>query len=383
VKGVATPTNGYRTEETIMLTGRPHSRQTALALVCSVGVSLTLLVGCSKKKEEVSLSPKLSPEVLADIFLGKITNWNDEAIKKDNPDLDLPDQDITVVHRDDGSGTTYVFTSYLSAVSTAWKDGPGTGKSVKWPAKGSLGGKGNPGVASTVKSTKGAIGYVDYADALGNDMVTVQLKNKDGKWVEPGIGAFSAAAANADWEKARNFNVSMINQPGEKSWPITTATYVLLYKEPKDVAKAQKVLQFFSWAYDKGGEAAEKRHYVPLPKDVVKRVEKSWEEIKADGQPIWPVKGEVKADSINGTGATFPAPIYKDWAETYHKNTGVKVDYQGIGSSGGLKAIKDRTADFGASDEPQSPEALEKLGAVQFPGVIGGAVVVVNVKGVK
>jgi len=246
-----------------------------------------------------------------------------------------------------------------------------------------MGGKGNPGVANYVDRTPGSIGYVEYAYALQNKMITIQLKNKDGKWVKPSSESFAAAAASADWEQADNFNVVMTNQGGEKSWPITGATYVLLHKEPKDVAKTQQVLKFFDWAYDKGGEAAEKLHYVPLPASVAKLVRKSWEEIKVDGKPLWPApdaKGDV---TLAGTGATFPDPIYKQWGESYNKSTGVKVNYQGIGSSGGLKAIKDRTADFGGSDEPQSAAELKKLGAVQFPTVIGGVVIVVNVKGIK
>jgi phosphate ABC transporter phosphate-binding protein len=374
----------------IMHLGRTNERRTALVLTCSLLVSLGLLAGCGDntkkddRKEARTANLKLSPQVLADIFLGKITKWNDEAIKKDNPDADLPDQAITVVHRSEGSGTTYVFTSYLSDVSSAWKDGPGAGKAVKWPAPGSMGGKGNPGVANYVERTPGSIGYVEYAYALQNKMITVQLKNKDGKWVKPSSETFAAAAANTNWEKAENFNVSMNNQPGEKSWPITSATYILMHKEPKDAVKAQQVLKFFDWAYEKGGEAAEKLHYVPLPEKVVKSVKKSWEEIKADGKPIWPTSAEPKADlTLEGAGATFPAPVYKEWAETYNQKTKVKINYQGIGSSGGLKAIQEKTSDFGASDEPQSSEELKKLGAVQFPTVIGGVVIVVNVKGIQ
>jgi phosphate transport system substrate-binding protein len=233
---------------------------------------------------------KLPPNVLADIFQGKITKWNDQAIRAANKKLDLPDLDITVAHRADGSGTTYLFTSYLSAVSSSWKDKVGAGKAVEWPA--GVGGKGNPGVAAVVSSTKGAIGYVEYAYAAhGKKSLTlVKLRSKDGDYLRPTVKAFQAAAAGANWSKSKNFNVDMLNQPG-KSWPITGATYILVYEKQTDKATGRAVLRFFDWAYENGGPAAKKLDYVPLPKKVVKLIHKAWaKRITADGEPVWTKK---------------------------------------------------------------------------------------------
>ncbi len=231
----------------------------------------------------------LTPELLAHIFLGKIAKWDDPAIKKVNPKLKLPGQNITVVHRADGSGTTWLFTHYLTLVSPEWKERVGTGKSVKWPSPASVGGKGNEGVASYVKKVKGAIGYVEYAYALQNKMSYTLLKNRAGTFVEPNLASFQAAAANADWQKAPGFYLILNDQPGEKSWPITGATYILIYKEQPDAAKAKGMLNFFAWCYKHGDEMAKKLDYVPLPQNVVALVEDTWaKEVKAQGKPVWP-----------------------------------------------------------------------------------------------
>jgi phosphate transport system substrate-binding protein len=233
---------------------------------------------------------KLSPAVLSDIFLGNVTKWNDQRIKADNADLPLPALDVTVAHRSDGSGTTYLFTSYLSAVSAAWKNKVGAGKAVEWPA--GVGGKGNPGVAATVAGTKGAIGYVEYAYAAHGKkgLTLVQLMSKDGNFLSPSVQSFQSAAAGADWTTSKNFDVDMLNQSGE-SWPITGATYILVYEKQADKAKAKAVLSFFDWALEHGGPAAEKLDYVPLPGKVVSLVRTAWaERITADGAPVWTKK---------------------------------------------------------------------------------------------
>ncbi|MFG1282305.1 phosphate ABC transporter substrate-binding protein PstS [Xanthobacter autotrophicus] len=229
---------------------------------------------------------KLTGPVLADIYLGKITKWSDKAIADLNPGVKLPDLGIVPTYRSDGSGTTYVFATYLADVSADWKSKVGAATSVSWPA--GAGGKGNEGVAGTVKNTKGAIGYVEYIYASANNLVTVQLQNKAGKYVSPTVPAFQAAAANADWAGAKDFAASMINTPGDTTWPVTSATFILLPKEPKSGEQAAEVIKFFDWAFDNGSEIAEKLHYIPLPKDVATRVREAWKtEVKVDGKPVW------------------------------------------------------------------------------------------------
>jgi len=230
---------------------------------------------------------KLSGPTLADIFLGKITKWNDAAIANENPGVALPESAITVVYRADGSGTTWIFTNYLSKVSATWKDSVGNAKSVKWPS--GVGGKGNEGVAAYVQRIKGSIGYVEYAYALQNKLAHSLLQNRDGNYVAPTSATFQAAAANADWEKAEGFYLVLTDQPGVESWPITGASFILVYKEQANAETAKEVLKFFDWCYRKGGKTAEKLHYVPMPEKVVALVEKTWkEQIKAAGKPIWP-----------------------------------------------------------------------------------------------
>lgn len=231
---------------------------------------------------------KLTPDVLADIYLGKITKWNDPKITGINPGVTLPDKSITVVHRADGSGTTWIFTNYLSKVSPEWKDKVGNDKAVKWPA--GVGGKGNEGVAAYVGKVDGSIGYVEYAYALQNKMASVQLKNQAGNFVSPTAENFQAAAAGADWANAKGYYMVLTDQPGANSWPITGASFILMYKAQDNPEKAKEVLKFFDWSYKNGGEAAMSLDYVPMPDSVVKMVEDSWHtEIKdASGNAIWP-----------------------------------------------------------------------------------------------
>ena len=229
---------------------------------------------------------KLDGDTLAKIFLGEITKWDDPAIKKLNPNVKLPSQAIVVVHRSDGSGTTFIWTDYLSKVSAKWKSKVGANTSVEWPA--GIGAKGNEGVANNVVNTKGSMGYVEYAYAKQNNMTTVSMINLDGKVVAPNAAAFQAAAANADWEKADNFYVILTNQPGPASWPIAGATFILIYKQPQDPAAATSALKFFAWAYAKGGKMAEELDYVPMPAKVVSQIQAMWAKsiIGSDGKPL-------------------------------------------------------------------------------------------------
>jgi len=227
---------------------------------------------------------------LANIFMGKIAKWNDPAIKKLNPQANLPDKDITIVHRSDGSGTTFIFSSYLSEVSPDFKSTVGAGKSLKWPGKNSVGAKGNPGVAGQVKNIDGSIGYVEYAYAFQNKIPYANLINKAGKVVKPDVDSFAAAAANADWAKApAGFSLMLNNQPGDNSWPIVGPTWIMVHKEQFDSDKGKAILKFFDWAFKNGGDIAKELHYVVLPASVVKMVEEGWsKEIKASGKPLWP-----------------------------------------------------------------------------------------------
>jgi phosphate transport system substrate-binding protein len=229
----------------------------------------------------------LDGPTLADIFLGKITKWDDPAIQKLNPKVKLPSNAIAVVHRSDGSGTTFIFTNYLSKVSPEWSDNVGASTSVQWPV--GIGAKGNEGVANNVIQTKGAIGYVEYAYAKENNMTSVNMINKDGKAVAPDAAAFQAAAAHADWEKADSYYVILTDQPGPTTWPIAGATFILMYKQPVNNDDAASALKFFDWAYSQGGKMAEDLDYVPLPKNVVDSIRAMWAaEIKTpDGKPVY------------------------------------------------------------------------------------------------
>ncbi len=229
---------------------------------------------------------RLTGETLAGIFLGKITTWNDQAIAGENPGVTLPSADITVVHRADGSGTTWIFTNYLSKVSPEWKSKVGNDKAVSWPV--GVGGKGNEGVATYVERVKGSIGYVEYAYCLQNKMANVKLRNHEGSYVSPTSGAFQAAAAGADWAHAAGFYMVLTDQPGTESWPITGATFILMHKQQTNAETARQVLKFFDWCYRNPNPASEDLHYVPIPDGVVKLVESMWhDKILADGKPVW------------------------------------------------------------------------------------------------
>jgi phosphate transport system substrate-binding protein len=230
---------------------------------------------------------KLDGATLADIFLGKITKWNDPAIAALNKDLKLPDDDITVVHRSDGSGTSFVFTNYLSKVSAEWKSTVGEGTSPNWKA--GVGGKGNEGVAANVQHIKGTIGYVEYAYALQNKMNHVQMKNRDGQFVQPDAASFKAAAAGAQWEKAPGFYEILTDEAGKASWPISGATFILMHKVQEKPETGKEVLKFFDWAYEKGDKLATDLDYVTLPDNVVKLIQAAWKaQIKdAAGKAVW------------------------------------------------------------------------------------------------
>ncbi|CAN7255579.1 phosphate ABC transporter substrate-binding protein PstS [Phenylobacterium sp. LjRoot219] len=231
---------------------------------------------------------KLTGALLADIYLGTVKKWNDPQIVQANAGLQLPNLPITVVHRSDGSGTSFLYTTYLAGQSPAWAQKVGASDAVEWPT--GIGGKGNDGVAAFVRQTAGAIGYVEYAYASQNGLGYAGLKNRDGAFVNPTAESFAAAAAGADWAKAPGNYLVLIDQPGAGAWPITGATFILLHKQQADAAKGRAVLSFFDWAYKNGDEAAAKLHYVPLPAAVKDMMRKQWsEQIKGtDGKPVFP-----------------------------------------------------------------------------------------------
>ncbi|MBR0790795.1 phosphate ABC transporter substrate-binding protein PstS [Bradyrhizobium manausense] len=216
----------------------------------------------------------LDGATLGDIFLGKITKWDDAAIKKLNPNAKLPSDAIAVVHRADGSGTTFNFTNYLSKASADWKSKVGEGTAVEWPV--GVGAKGNEGVAGNIAQTKNSIGYVEYAYAKQNKLTYTKMVNKAGKTVDATNESFQAAASNADWTSAPGYYLILTDQPGDKSWPIVATTFVLMHKEAADKAASQEALKFFKFAFEKGAKSAEELDYIPMPDSVVKLIEKSW-----------------------------------------------------------------------------------------------------------
>lgn len=213
--------------------------------------------------------------LLADIYLGKIKTWNDPAVAAVNPGVKLPNIDINVVHRSDGSGTTFNWVNYLSKVSPEWKSKVGEGTSVSWPT--GVGGKGNEGVAAYVNRLKGSIGYVEYAYVLQNKMAYGLMQNQAGQFVKPEIASFQAAAASADWPKTQDFYLVLTNAPGAQSYPVTAATFILMYKQPKDPAGSKAALAFFKWCLENGQKEAEQLDYVPLPDALVKQIEAYWQ----------------------------------------------------------------------------------------------------------
>ncbi|KPW46892.1 Phosphate-binding protein PstS [Pseudomonas syringae pv. tomato] len=217
---------------------------------------------------------KLDGALLAKIFMGEVKKWNDPAIVALNPGVKLPETAITVVHRSDGSGTTYNFTNYLSKVSPEWNEKLKFGSTVQWPA--GVGGKGNEGVSAYVKQIKGSIGYVEYSYAVTNKLSYTQLKNAAGKFIKPDAKAFAAAADSAKWEDAKDFNLIMTNAPGDTAWPITATTWIIMYKKAKNEEKSAAAFDFFKWSLENGQQQAEKLDYVALPKSLVDRVENYW-----------------------------------------------------------------------------------------------------------
>ena len=225
----------------------------------------------------------LDGNTLADIYMGKIANWSDPAIKKLNPNVNLPNKGISVVHRSDGSGTTFIFATFLSRINAAWKNDVGADTAIDWPT--GIGAKGNEGVAGNVAQISGAIGYVEYAYAKQNHLAHVKMINKAGQAVEPTVEAFRAAASNANWDEAskNSFYVILVDQPGAQSWPITATTYILVYKNPPDQKATQDTLKFFQWSLEKGDQLALGLDYVPLPENAVKAIEASWKNIQGSG----------------------------------------------------------------------------------------------------
>jgi phosphate transport system substrate-binding protein len=229
---------------------------------------------------------KLDGPTIADIFLGKIKNWDDPRIHQLNPGTQLPHMAITPVYRSDGSGTSFIFTTYLSRVSPVWQSTIGADKSVKWPT--GVGGKGNPGVAGFLKQIGGGIGYVEYAYAESNSLPMATLKNKDGQFIRPTSATFAAAAVNANWDPSQGFYLSLTNQPGADSWPIAGVSFILIPSQPQDPERAKAVLSFFDYAFKNGGAAADKLAYVMLPSRVIDLVRQTWSGIKGtDGKSVW------------------------------------------------------------------------------------------------
>ena len=224
---------------------------------------------------------RVTGPVLAEMFLGKITKWNDPKLAALNPGKKLPDENITVVHRADGSGTTFNWTDYLSAVSKEWADTVGKGAAVKWPAASSVGGKGNEGVAANVNRVKGALGYVEYAYVKKNGMNFMQLQNANGKYVSPDDTTFAAAAANADWFSVPGMGISMVNAKGDNAWPVSTASFILMYKQPEDKVASAEALKFFDWAFKNGKKLAADLDYVPLPDALTDQIRvKVWNQVQ-------------------------------------------------------------------------------------------------------
>lgn len=224
---------------------------------------------------------RITGTVLAEVFLGDIKMWNDPKLAVLNPGKNLPNQSITIVHRADGSGTTFNWTDYLTSVSKAWADRVGKGAAVKWPSPQSIGGKGNEGVAANVQRIKGSIGYVEYAYVKKNKLVHMQVQNKSGRYVQPDDITFEAAASGADWFSVPGMGISIVNASGDNAWPISTASFIVMYKEPKDKSQSKEVIRFFDWAFRNGQKAALDLDYVPLPLQLTNQIRnRVWSQIK-------------------------------------------------------------------------------------------------------
>jgi phosphate transport system substrate-binding protein len=223
---------------------------------------------------------RVTGPVLAEMFMGKIAKWNDPKLAALNPGKNLPNQNITIVHRADGSGTTFNWTDYLASVSKEWADTVGKGAAVKWPAASSVGGKGNEGVAANVSRIKGSLGYVEYAYAKKNNIPVMALQNRNGKFVMPGDDTFAAAAAGADWFSVPGMGISLVSQPGDTAYPVVTASFIMMYKQPTDKAAAAEVLKFFDWSFKNGKQMALELDYVPLPDSLTNDIRnKVWSQI--------------------------------------------------------------------------------------------------------
>ena len=224
---------------------------------------------------------RITGPVLAELFMGTITKWNDPKLVALNPGKKLPDLNVTVVHRADGSGTTFNFTDYLNEVSSEWRDKVGKGSAVKWPANSSVGGKGNEGVAANVSRVKGSIGYVEYAYVKKNNMTFMQLQNRSGNFVSPDDATFAAAAAGADWFSVPGMGLSIVNQGGKDTWPISTASFIIMYKDPADKKASAEVIKFFDWSFKNGKKLSEELDYVHLPEPLQNQIrQKVWSQIK-------------------------------------------------------------------------------------------------------
>ena len=224
---------------------------------------------------------KITGPVMADVFMGNITKWNDPKLVALNPGKNLPNSEITIIHRADGSGTTFNWTDYLTTISPEWEKHVGRGAAVKWPAAASVGGKGNEGVAANVNRIKGSIGYVEYAYVKKNKMIFLQLQNKSGKYVSPDDATFAAAADGADWFSIPGMGLSIVDQKNPKAWPVSSASFIIMYKEPKSKANSDEVLKFFDWAFKNGKKDAVDLDYVPLPDALTKQIrERVWTQIK-------------------------------------------------------------------------------------------------------
>ena len=223
---------------------------------------------------------RITGPVLAEVFMGNITRWNDAKLRSLNPGKALPDTAITVVHRADGSGTTFNLTDYLTTISKEWADRVGRGAAVKWPAASSVGGKGNEGVAANVRRIKGSIGYVEYAYVKKNNMTHMKLQNKDGNFVDPDDTSFAAAAAGADWFSVPGMGLSIVDQPGKNTWPVSTASFIIMYKEPRDKKASAEAIKFFDWAFRNGAKMSEELDYVHLPTELQNQIrDKIWRQI--------------------------------------------------------------------------------------------------------
>ena len=224
---------------------------------------------------------RITGPVLAEVFMGDILKWNDPKLQALNPGKKLPDTNLTVVHRADGSGTTFNWTDYLTTISKPWADRVGKGAAVKWPAASSVGGKGNEGVAANVTRVKGSIGYVEYAYVKKNNLTFMQLQNKNGKYVSPDDLTFASAAVGADWFSVPGMGVSIVDQKGDNTWPVTTASFIIMYKDPVDKKASEEVLKFFDWSFKNGKKLSEDLDYVHLPESLTSQIKsKVWSQIK-------------------------------------------------------------------------------------------------------